>query len=272
MAGNPSALFGKTVRKQRLARKWSLDELSARTRIAAGHLSRIENGRRPPTEKVAQACDDAFGVTDFTELLADLRSWAPPGFLAWAEFEEQCTRCCDWWPSVVSGLLQTGDYARALLCTYPGVTDDQVTERLARRMARQQRVLYRDEPPTVWFVVDQLSLYRLVGSPEVMAEQMTRLAEVARLPNVTLQVLPAVAHPANASGFMVSDDAALCEHVRGSYVYTDDQSVSALARMFDTLRSECWPVSESLALIGEVGELWTTGGSPRSQMPTAEHA
>ena len=56
---------------------------------------------------------------------------------------------------------------------------------------------------------------------------MGRLAEIAALPNATVQVLPAVAHPANASGFMVTDDAALCEHVKGSFVYTDEHSVTS---------------------------------------------
>lgn len=56
----------------------------------------------------------------------------------------------------------------------------------------------------------------------------------------TVQVLPAVAHPANASGFVVTDDAALCEHVKGSYVYTDEQTVTSLERLFDTLRDMDW--------------------------------
>ncbi len=271
MPGNPSALFGKQVRKQRALRKWSLDELSRRTGIAAGHLSRIENGKRPPTENIALACNDAFGVTDFSELYEEMRDWAPPGFRDWAEYEDKATRLSDWWPSVLSGLLQTSDYARALLCTYPGVTEDQVTARLTRRMERQRRVVMREDPPLTWFIVDQMALYRQVGSPEVMAVQMNRLAEIASLPHVTIQVLPAVADPANTSGFMVTDSAVLCEHARGSFVYTDDQSVSSLSHMFDTLRSECWPGSESLALFREVGGIWTGARAP-SQTPTAAHA
>jgi hypothetical protein len=215
--------------------------------------------------------DSAFKVTDFTKLYEEMRDWAPPGFRDWQEYENKATRLCDWWPSVLSGLLQTSDYAHALLLTYPGVTDDQVAARLARRMERQQHVLARDDPPDTWFVVDQMALYRQVGSPEIMAAQMARLGEIAGLSHVRVQVLPAVAHPANASGFMIADDAALCEHVRGSFVYTDRQSVSSLGTMFDTLRSECWPVSESVALIREVGELWT-GERAATQTPTAARA
>jgi transcriptional regulator with XRE-family HTH domain len=58
--GSPAQHFGKQMRKERLARGWSLPELSARTGINAGHLSRIETGKRPPTEHVALALDAAF--------------------------------------------------------------------------------------------------------------------------------------------------------------------------------------------------------------------
>jgi transcriptional regulator with XRE-family HTH domain len=60
-SGNPAfSHFGRQMKKERLARGWGLDELSRRTEINAGHLSRIENGRRPPTETVAKACDAVF--------------------------------------------------------------------------------------------------------------------------------------------------------------------------------------------------------------------
>ena len=60
--GNPAQHFGKQLRKERLARGWSLPELSQRTGVNAGHLSRIETGRRPPTEKIAAACDEFSGT------------------------------------------------------------------------------------------------------------------------------------------------------------------------------------------------------------------
>jgi transcriptional regulator with XRE-family HTH domain len=60
MADNPASHFGRQLRKERLGNGWSLDELARNTSINAAHLSRIENGHRPPTEKVATACDAAF--------------------------------------------------------------------------------------------------------------------------------------------------------------------------------------------------------------------
>ena len=101
-------------------------------------------------------------------------------------------------------------------------------------MERQRRVLMRDDPPLAWFLVDQLSLYRLVGSPEVMASQMRHLlATVAASPNVTLQILPAVANPGVSSGIMIADESAYAEHPAGGFVYTGE-TVSALSRLFDS--------------------------------------
>ena len=89
------------------------------------------------------------------------------------------------------------------------------------------------------------------------------------MPTVTVQVLPAVAHCANASEFIVTDDAAYAEHVAGGYVFTDEETVSALAVRFDTLRGECCKVSQSAALLERMARSWTAGVSPLTQTATA---
>jgi hypothetical protein len=253
------------MRKERLARGWSFQELATRTGIDAGHLSRIENGRRPPTEKIAIGCDAAFPERKgwFLEYYSELRGWSevPASFRSWPEYEDSAVRLHDWSPSIVTGLLQTEDYARALIATLPGVTGDTVAARLAARMERQKRVLHRAGPPRAWFLVDELSLYREVGGREVMARQMRHLAEAAALPHVTVQVLPAVAHPVNASGFMMADEAVWAEHVAGGFVYTDEGTVSEIALRFDTLRGECRRVSETGRLLERMAQAWETGES-----------
>jgi plasmid maintenance system antidote protein VapI len=275
MGGNDSSPvmhFGKQLKRERLARGWSIHELSERTGIAAPHLSRIENGRRPPTAKIALACDTAFPERRnyFTELYEEMRTWAPPGFRDWPEHENKTTTIREWSPMIVTGMLQSERYARALLCTLPGATEEAVNARLANRMERQRRVLFRDDPPTAVYVIDHAALYRCVGSPEVMAEQMTHLSDVASLPNVTMQILPAVAHPATQGGFLIVDDAAFAETVVGGYVHTGE-TVTTLVRLFDTLRSECYRGSESLAIIRNAGAVWT-GESPLTAGPTAATA
>jgi transcriptional regulator with XRE-family HTH domain len=270
---NPVAHFGKQLKKERLSHGWSLPELSRRTGIDAGHLSRIETGRRPPTEKIALACDAVFPERRgwFLEYYEESKSWAPPGFRVWEEYEDNAANIRAWSPGVLHGLLQTEDYARALLSTAPGASEEIVAARLVSRMTRQRRILHRSEPPLSWFVIDELSLYRLVGSAEVMAAQMRALAATAAMPSVTVQILPSVAHPAGASGFIVTDTGAYAEHVAGGYVFTDQETVSSLLRLFNSIHSESYRASESLRMIEGMAAAWT-GGSPVIQMPTAATA
>jgi hypothetical protein len=266
---SPAQHFGKQLRRERLARGWSIHELSTRTGIAAPHLSRIENGRRPPTEKVGKACDKAFPERRgyFLELYEEMRTWAPPGFRDWPEHEDRTATIREWSPMIITGMLQTERYARALLATLPGVSDEIVAARLANRMERQRRVLLRDDPPTASYVIDHAALYRCVGSPEIMAEQMSHLSHVASRPHVTMQVLPAVACPATQGGFLLADDAAFAETVVGGYVYVAEETVTSLARLFDTLRAESYRASESAAIFRKAGEIWT-GESPLTAGPT----
>jgi hypothetical protein len=258
--GNGAAThFGRQMKKERLAHGWSLREFSARTGIDFTTASRIENGKRPPNEVIALKCDEVFPGRRgwFLEYYEESRSWTPPGFRSWPEHEDKAATLRVWSPGVIDGFLQTADYAGAMLSTVPGVSDEVVAARLRSRMERQRRVLMKDDPPSVWFVVDQLSLYRRVRSPEVMAAQCAHLTEVAAMPNVTMQVLPAVAHPANASELIVTDNAAYVEHLAGGLVFTEEETVSSLMRLFNSIHSESYRASESLAVIRKAGELWT---------------
>jgi hypothetical protein len=270
--------FGRQMKKERLARAWSLPDLGVRMgefnngqAVNHGHLSRIERGVRPPTENIADLCDKVFPERKgwFREFYEESKSWTPPGLRSWAEHEDKAARLSVWAPGIVHGLFQTGDYARAMIATLPGVTDEVAAVRLASRMERQRRILHRKgDPPMVTCILDHAALYRLVGSPEAMAAQMHHLIEVAKLPNVTIQVLPAVAHPATASELIIADNnAAYAEHLAAGGVYTEDETVTRLEGIFATIHGECYRVSESLAVIRKAEEIWT-GASPATAGPT----
>src|ERR1039457_2238841 len=260
--GNPATHFGRQMKKERLAHGWTLRKFSARTGINFSHLGRIENGHRPPTEKIALACDAVFPERNgyFAELCAEVSTWAPPGFRDWTEHEEKTETLRDWSPTVVTGLLQTADYARSVLETSPGATEEIVSTRLATRMERHRRLFEREL--RAWFIVDEPSLSRLAGTPVTLAGQMHRLLEVASMPTVTVQVLPAIVHPAGASGFVITDTAGYVEHVTGGYVFTEQETVTRLDILFDTLRAECYRASESAAIIRKAEEQWNGGSRP----------
>ena len=81
-----------------------------------------------------------------------------------------------------------------------------------------------------------------------------------------------MAHPVNASGFLMADDAAWVEHAASGFVYTEREIVSGLALRFDTLRGECYRVSESAALMERLEGIWKAGASPLTQTATAATA
>ena len=124
-------------------------------------------------------------------------------------------------------------------------------------MARQERLFARKIPTL--FLVDQLSLYRLAGSSELMGAQMEHLVATANRPRVTIQVVPAIMVPQVGHEIELTHAAAYGETSISGSVWTDEATYSSLARQFDSLRSEAWRASESLALISEAGELWTGG-------------
>jgi transcriptional regulator with XRE-family HTH domain len=251
--------FGRQMRRDRLAHGWSITELAKRSGINAAHLGRIESGLRPPTVRVADALDKVLPERRgwYLQWLDDIRTApeVPATFRSWSDYEDQSATLRLWTPLIVDGLFQTEDYARALI-TLTGVTGDVAAARLAARMERQRRVLGRCR---VSYVLDQSALYRLAGSPQIMATQLRHLLDAAALPNVVLQVMPEVAHVALAAAYVLADDAVWSEHVVSGGVYTDPEIVASVAVRHDNLRGECLKVSESLALIGRLAEQWTGG-------------
>ncbi len=122
---------------------------------------------------------EGFGK-DLPEKLQPLLS-LEAGVVALRDFQSQ----------LVNGLLQTADYARALVTSiHPGRFDAaELERRVAARMARQQ-LLAKDDPPDLHFILDETILHRLIGDRIVMHDQLRKLAHVAERPNITIQVLP----------------------------------------------------------------------------------
>jgi transcriptional regulator with XRE-family HTH domain len=261
-ANSAATHLGRQMKRDRLAHGWSLRELSARTGIDFATLSRVENGKRPPTEKLAAACDLAFPERRgwYGTYYEESKSWVPAGFRSWAEHEDKAATLRIWAPTIIHGLLETESYARVMLAVFPGASDEIVAARLASRMQRQQRVLHRNDPPDIHVIIDEAALYRRVGSAEVMAGQMSHLLELAALDHVRLQVMPAIEHPCNVSEMIIADDAAYTESLAGGGTYTGEEMVNRLGRLFATLAGECYRVSESRVVIERMRDTWIAFG------------
>ena len=137
---------------------------------------------------------------------------------------------------------------------------------------KRQVILTRDDPPAAWFLADEAAFRRCVGSPEVMAGQMAHLAAVARLPKITIQVVPAIAHAGLLGGFSLTESAAYVETAVAGQVFENAEITSSLLTRFDTLRNEALRASESQALIERMGEEWKATGARAATQPTTEPA
>jgi transcriptional regulator with XRE-family HTH domain len=244
--------FGRQIRKARTAKGWTLRELSRRSEVDAGTISRIENGTRAPTLAVALAMDRVFPERTgwFADWVRESSEWSevPAGFRSWSDYEEVARTLRVWMPSIIDGLLQTPDYAAALVTLFPGVSAAQARERATGRIDRQRRVLARTPAPDAVFLIDELALDRMVGGPAIMAAQLGHILDMASRPNVTIQVAPAIALPTHFE-IILADGSGYCEHGVGGYVYTEPAVFGSLSARFEALRAECYRASESRDII-----------------------
>lgn len=126
-------------------------------------------------------------------------------FSTYLGFEAAAASVHTWMPHVVPGLLQTADYARALVDAHGTVhSEEDAARRVDARIYRQQ-LLQGDDAPRLHVIIDEAVLRRQIGGPQVMHDQLAHLAEAARRPNVTVQVVPFTAGALTAmeGGFII---------------------------------------------------------------------
>jgi transcriptional regulator with XRE-family HTH domain len=271
-AESPLRVFGAMLAYYRTRAGLTPEQLGTRIFMSGSQIRKVEAGARTPTEDLAKACESIGelgcngALSELYEILGDkLKRRAYPGWFAgWPDQEAQARRLRSFELVVVPGLLQTGDYARAVLSTRVGATEDEIEEAVAARLARQQ-ILERDQPPELWAIVDEGVLRRPVGASDVMRGQLTHLANMAGRPHIVVQVVPlaAGAHEGMRGGaFMIADfqDAATIAYqdtaVSGQII-EDASEADALAHTWDTLRLEALPRTASLSLIEETAAQWT---------------
>jgi transcriptional regulator with XRE-family HTH domain len=240
------ALFAAELKAVRAKAGLSRDDLAARINYSPSLMSMIEGLRRAPTLDVAQRLDTALDTAGtFARLQQNARTTPLPSwFRPYAEIEATATQLRSWQPMVIDGLLQTSDYARALLSTRPNTSAEELDALVAARMERQA-VLARDKPPMIWVVMDEAALQREIGGAKVMREQLWHLADLAQRPSVTVEVVPlsAGAHGGLTASFAIAeaDDGTRVGYLDTAsegYIIESRSAVSDLMLTFDTLRSE----------------------------------
>jgi hypothetical protein len=190
----------------------------------------------------------------------------PESFRPYAELEAKADSLRTFEHSLVPGLLQTEDYARAVIGTKPDASEAEIEADVAERLGRQQ-ILTRHEPPPphLYALLDEGILYRPVAPAPVMRDQFMYLVEMSRQPHITIQVVPYAAggHSGLVGAFTIAELPAaqsivFMEDISGGRVAEDAPTVSEAALRFEALRSDALPKSASRDPIAKVAkERWT---------------
>ncbi|MGW3107739.1 helix-turn-helix domain-containing protein [Streptomyces sp. NPDC001100] len=187
-SASPLDYFGYECRRLREAAGLTLEGLGKILYCTGSLIGQIETAQKVPTRNFAERLDAAF-ITDgsFTRMIGMvLRSQLPNWFQAYADMEAKAAYISTYQCQVVYGLLQTPEYAAALVAVdHP----DKIEEMVAARMERQ-RILDKKHPSAVWVILDEAVLFREVGGREVMRKQLARLVSYRDNPWVNIQVLP----------------------------------------------------------------------------------
>jgi transcriptional regulator with XRE-family HTH domain len=193
-SAGPFQFFGAELRRARTTVGLSQDQLGQRLGYSGAQVGKVETGERAPAQNFAEACDQAFpdagGLFGRIHQLA--RRWDggyPSWFAEWVDSERRATSLRWWEPLLIPGLLQTAEYARAILAADPETTEDHLTDLVTARLERQA-VLDKPIPPTLWVVLDEVVLHRLIGSRKVMYDQLLALADASCRSNITVQIVP----------------------------------------------------------------------------------
>jgi len=264
----PAALvaFAEELRAHRAQAGMSRDELAARVSYSPSLIAMIETGRRSPSPQLAVLLDPVFGTPGtFVRLEKRLRDVPfPASFRPFTVYEAEATALRWYEHSLVPGLLQTEDYARAVLATRPNTSEDEIEELVAARLRRQE-VLSREDPPgpLLYILLDEGVLHRPVAAPEVMRGQLLHLVELSRRPAITVQIVPYTAggHSGLLGAFIIAEIGdspviVFMEDACGGRVSEDAAMVSQAMRNFDALRSEALQRGVSRDLMEKVNAEW----------------
>ncbi|MEU3743830.1 MULTISPECIES: helix-turn-helix domain-containing protein [Streptomyces] len=256
--------FGELLKERREASGLSQGELGGRVFVSGGYIGLFEQGIRKPQLDVAQRIDEVLqtgGIFERTVRKLINKSPYASYFHEVAELESVATRICEFAPTVVPGLMQTAEYARAVtVATHPFATEEFIEEKVTARTDRAA-VLRGPTRPEYWAVLHENAVLTPVGGPAVMAATLDHIATLARERRALVTVLPrsvgAHAHMTGSLKLMEFDDQPPTAYAETGFSGTllDDPAVVKQAqRAYDLLRVATLSPEASLSLIESAAE------------------
>jgi transcriptional regulator with XRE-family HTH domain len=258
--------------RRREAAGLSREEAASRLEWSTSTIFRIETGRSHPQPRSVRDLMDLYGITGperegLIQLARDARQpgwWhsfrdvLPNPYEVYIGLETGAVSIRNFEPLLIPGLLQTADYARAMVRGGARELDrDEIERRVEVRLSRQQ-VLLREDRPRLWAVIDEAVMCRVVGGPAVMAAQLQQLAEAAEHGKTTLQVVPfsAGAHAGTSGPFVIlglpepaEPDLVYVETLAGDIYLEERADVDRYTLAFERLLAAALHPDDSIALV-----------------------
>jgi transcriptional regulator with XRE-family HTH domain len=268
--------LGIELRQLRESAMLTIEDVARILECSASKVSRIETGQVGATTRDVRDMLEIYGVKDperdaLIQLTREAREkgwWHAYGddlhFAApYVGLEAAAASIRTYDTLVVPGLLQTPEYARAVLrAVLPDRLSDEIERRVRFRLARQS-LLTEDDPPSLWMVLDEALLHRSVGGPEVMREQLHRLIEAASLPNITLQILAfrSGEHAGMDGAFTIlgfvepaDPDVVYLENATSDLYLERSEEIQRYALLFNHLRAAALKPDDSLVLLAGIAK------------------
>jgi len=269
---NPAAFLGGELRRARVAAGFSSqDALAAKLGFDRTVVAKGETGERPPSPDVLAAWATECKIDP--ELFGRMATLArradgpvPRWFETWLDAEGSATMLRYWSPIIVTPIFHTAGYARALLLAAQTDTSNEAIDALVAAKLDRATILDRADPPEVVALIDELVLGRLIGSQEIMRDQLTHIADLSARPYVCVQVVPASAGAtAGLSGAMNlasvdgTADVLHTDAVPEGHTTESRSQIRAAAVAFERIRQYALPHAQSQELILKVAEeQWNT--------------
>ncbi|KOT35929.1 XRE family transcriptional regulator [Streptomyces caelestis] len=242
------------MRRQREAHGLKQGQLGEIIFCTGSLIGQIETTKKVPTRDFSERVDAALGTDGlFSRLIGlVLRSQLPTWFQPYAGMEAKASYISTYQAQVVYGLLQTEEYARAVLAT--GTPDD--LEGLVTARMERQRILEREQPPLVWVVLDEAVLHRPIGGTDVMRRQLAHLLSFTGHRWVHVQVLPNKAgeHASldgafNLLRFDDDPDVIYTEDLISGHMTANSDTIKEAALRYARLQAAALSVEDSAELI-----------------------
>ncbi|MFF3607437.1 helix-turn-helix domain-containing protein [Streptomyces sp. NPDC002463] len=273
--------LGQELRKLREAKNMTAEQVAERLLVSQSKISRLENGRRSISQRdVRDLCgvyevEDERMVDSLMQMAKDSRQqgwWHAFGDIPYSvyiglETDAESLRMYE--SQIIPGLLQTPAYAEAVISgAMPESAPADIEKRVTVRTRRQERIRDEERPLRLWAVIDEGALHRIVGSRQLMVDQLEHLIEQSHLPHVTVQVIPFEmgAHPGISGQYSIlefpdtSDSSVVyIEGVTSDLYLEKAQDVGKYSVMYEHLRAQALNVDQTREFISKMAKKHAQG-------------